>query len=560
MRRGRLLKLFGFLFIFMIFGLSGAVAENGLESIPGQAVREAPNLIIAGDRWMPVFKAGEKISLNVPIENTTSGTAKNVRVSLVVNDVDKFPFKSDKMTFTRNVSSISDGTSVVSFNLTVPANIKPDVYPVTVNVSYDSDYGGGGQATSTLYVKVVNDYIQPTVKLMNVRLPEDRLPAGKSNLVMLVLNNEGDLPVKDVEVSLTGFNGGLTLDNWSDTQNLGQMKANEIKPVSFRIDVDPETKNGTYILDLNITYKDDYDQEYKKASKVYLPVAGKGSQGDMIPRIIIDNYYYGSGDQTTAGQTFTLSMSLTNTSEQTAVKNIKISLNSDGQVFVPVGSGSTLFIREIGPGEKVDASINLKPKENAESQTFSISADIEFQDPEGNKYTEKEIISIPVVQTIKLLITEATTPPQAFSGTPANVSVDFYNTGRAAIHNLRIHTMGDFEISDGDLFLGTLEPGKSDYYDVTLMPNQTGELIGNIVFEYDDGGGQHYQTEKEFKLMVGEPMPMTPPGGPQAPIEDQNKTAFKWWMIPIPVIFLGVVGFIIYRKKKKAKEALFLDE
>ena len=558
MRLGHLVKLFSLLLVLMLFGLPIAYAADGLD--PGQVIREAPRLIIPGDRWMQVFKAGEKVSLNVPIENTTSGTAKNVQVSLVVGDISKFPFKSEKMTFTQYISSITDGTAIASFNLTVPANTKPGVYPLSVSISYDADTGGGGQTSGTLYVEVVNDYRQPNVNLMNVRLPDERLPAGKSTLVSLVLNNEGDLPVKDVAVSLTGFNSGLTLDNWSDTQKLGQMKAREIKPVSFQIRVDPETKNGTYILDLNITCQDDYDQEYKTSSKVYLPVAGKGSQGDLTPRIIIDNYDYGGGDYATAGQTFTLYISLTNTSEETAVRNVKMSLNSDGQVFVPVGSGSTRFIREIGPGEQAESTINLKPKENAETQTYSITADIEFQDSDGNKLNEKEVISIPVMQAIKFLVTDPVTPPQVFASSPANISVDFYNTGRAAIRNLQIHTTGDFEVKDGYLYLGTLESGKSDYYDVTVIPNQAGELLGKITFEYDDDGGQHYQTEKEFKLLAGEPMPMPNPGEMQPPAPNPDKFAFKWWMIPGPLILVGVIAFIIYRRKKKAKEASFLDE
>lgn len=556
MKLRHLVKLSGLLFIFLALGLPAALAQSPSDS---EMIREAPNLIIPGDRWMPVFKAGEKVSLNVPIENTTNGTAKNVQVSLVVSDLSKFPFKSERMTFTRYISSITDGTSIVSFNLTVPANTKPGVYPVSVSISYDSNFGGG-QTSGTLYVEIVNDYRQPSVTMMNVRLPDERLSAGKSALATLVLKNEGDLPIKDVAVSLTGFNSGLALDNWSDTQKLGEMKAQEIKPVSYRIHVDPETKTGTYILDLNITCKDEYDQEYKTESKVYLPVTGKGSQDDMIPRIMIDNYSYGSGDYAVAGQTFTLNLSLTNTSEHTSVENMKISLTSDGQVFVPVGSGSTLFVREIGPGEKANATISLKPKENAESQTYSISAALEFQDPDGNKLTENEVISIPVMQTVKFLITDPVLPPQVFANSPTTVSLDLYNTGRATMRNLQIHTTGEFEVQDGYLFLGTLESGKSDYYDVTVIPNTPGELAGKITFEYDDDGGQHYQTEKEFKLLVGEPMPMPAPGEMGPPVEAPNQTAFKWWMIPGPVLLLAVIGFVIYRKRKKAKEAVFLDE
>ncbi|NLB18442.1 MAG: hypothetical protein GX825_06890, partial [Syntrophomonadaceae bacterium] len=338
MRWGRLV-LCGFLTVAMLFSGSLAWAANGDDRVP----TEAPNLRIPGDRWMPVFMAGEKVSLNVPIENTTSGTAKNLQVSLLVDD--KFPFESERMTFTRYISSVTDGTVVAGFNLTVPANIKPDVYPVNVSVSYDSDYGGGGQFNSTLYIRIENEFSQPQVKLMNVRLPGERLPAGKTSLVTLVLNNEGDLALKNVEASLAGFNSGLTLDNWSDTQSLGKMGAKEIKPVSFNIHVDKDTKDGTYILDLKLTYKDDYNQEYEKDTKVYLPVSGTGSQDDLIPRLIIENYNYGSGEQTVAGQTFPLTISLINTSEHTAVKNVKLSLKSDGNVFTPVGSGNTLFIR-----------------------------------------------------------------------------------------------------------------------------------------------------------------------------------------------------------------------
>jgi len=508
---------------------------------------------------MPVFKAGEKVSLNIPIENTTNGTAKNVEVSLAVGDLSKFPFKSERMTFTKHISSITSGTVIASFNLTVPANTKPGVYPVDVNVKYESDVGGGGQISGTVYVEIVNDYRQPAISLMNVRLPDERLPAGKSTLVTLVINNEGDLTVKDVRVSLTGFNSGLALDNWSDTQKLGEMKAREIKPVTFRIHVDPETKTGTYILDLNITCKDEYDEEYKTETKVYLPVAGKGSQDDLIPRILISNYDYGSSAFAVPGQEFVLNMSFTNTSEQTAVKNIKISLSSDGQVFIPVGSGSTLYIREIGPGETVIAGIRLKARENAESQTYSISADIEFQDSEGNKLSDKEVISIPVMQAVKLLVTDPVIP-QAFSGSPAAVSVDFYNTGRATIRNLQIYTTGQFQVNDGYLFLGTLESGKSDYYDVTVIPGETGELSGKIIFEYDDDGGRHYQTEKEFTLVVAEPMPMPNPGDMELPMPPTKQSVFKWWMIPGLLVILAAIGFVIYRKKKKAKEAMFLDE
>lgn len=555
MRIGKITGLIVCLLFFSVLSLPITWAEDYSEG-PSQ---KPPNIRIAGDRWMPVFKAGEKINLNIPLENIGS-EATDVQVSLVVGESDKFPFKTDKMSFTKYLPGMSNGTRLVTFDLIIPSTTKPGTYPVTINVSYSSNSGAGGTASGTLYVKVVNDLRQPTLTLLSVEPAHGRLPAGKSGLVKLLIKNEGDLPVKDAEVTISGFANGLGLDNGSDTQILGDMTAGAVKSVSYPINVDSETKTGTYTLDLNFSYKDDNNQEYKKTSKVFLPVAGKDSSDTMTPRIIIDNYNYGGVDHVVAGQTFTLTMSLANMSEQTEVNNIKLSLSSDGQVFTPVGSGSTLFIRAIKPGERVQKSITLKAKETAEAQTFTISADMDYQDPAGGKYTDKEILSVPVAQTIQLLIQNAKTPMDAMQGSSVSISADFYNTGRAALKNMRIHTEGDFQVQDGDLFLGTVEPGKSDYYDVTIIPNKTGEVKGQIIFEYDDSIGQHYQNVKDFKLMVQKAMPMLPGNDMQPPVQPPAKFAFKWWMVPAALALLAVPGFIFYRRRKKIKEEKFLDE
>ncbi|MDD3364245.1 MAG: hypothetical protein PHZ03_04635 [Syntrophomonas sp.] len=521
---------------------------------------EEPHIVIASDRWMPVFKAGEKATLSIPYENTNDGAAKDATISITVSDPEKTPFKPDRMSLSNNVSYIGSGSYVSSFYINIPANTKPGIYPLTVTISYSSASGGRGSVSSPVYVKIINENQPPNLKLLTVDLGEDRLPAGSTKSINLQCKNDGDLNIKDIELQLSGFSpDGINLEKSSDTQYIDSIKAKITRSVGFTLHVDPSLKTGTYALDLNMKYKDDNEQEYTGTTKVYIPVVGKGEQDDSIPRIIIDQYNY-EGDFVLAGQDFGLTLSLVNTS-QTAVKNIKVSLNSDGQIFSPVSNSNSFYINKIEPQERVEKTLMFRAKIGAENQTYVINTDINYQDSKGEKLNEKEVISIPVMQQIRLMASAVEFSPEILVGNPSSLLVDFYNAGRSIIRNLTIHTEGDFEINDGEIYIGNLETGKSDTYDVTIIPPKEGQVEGRIIFEYEDDAGSPYQLEKKINLQVI--------NAPEVPFPEMNQPPpskqkfIKSWMIGVGaiIVILAVVAIIIIRKRRRAKlEEVDFDE
>ncbi len=519
-----------------------------------------PRILIANDRWMPEYKAGEKISLDIPIENKGTASASNVNISLAVSDPEKFPFKTDKMSFNYHTSSISPGSSSASFNVSIPPNVKAGTYPITVNVSYSSPSGSSGQTSGTVYVKVVNPYKQPLLQCTDVKFDGEKLYAGKTTVINLQMQNDGDLALQNIELRLSGFSvNGISLDKWPDTQNIRKMTAGEIKLIAYKILVDPEVKSGTYTLDLAMKYKDEYNQEYSKDSKVYIPIAGKDNQDDLTPRIVLESYDYGGGT-VTPGTVFPLTLTFINTSETKSVRNIKISLNSDGQVFSPVGNSNSIYIAKLDAQNTIQKTLTFKPKANAESQTFNINADIDYQDSKGTKLTEKEIISIPVNQEAKFVLAAIEVPPEIGLDNPQSISVNYHNGGKAIVRNLSLRVEGDFEVKDGEQYLGNLETGKNDYCDVTIIPHKEGKLQGKVIMDYDDDSGKHYQQSKDFQLQVVKQAPPEP-SGPPVPVEEK-KTLWKKWMIPAgAVVLVGIAAIIIYRKRKHAKEEVdFEDE
>jgi hypothetical protein len=339
------------------------------------------------------------------------------------------------------------------------------------------------------------------------------------------------------------------------------MEAGELHPVEFRLQAGSKMASGTYPLDLAIEFKDQYHRKYTQEQKVYLPVAGKGEQGDLIPRILLEDYYLG-GDYVQAGQTFPLTLVFSNTSENVTVANIKVSLASEGDVFAPVGSSSSFYFPKIAPEETAEHTIWLHVQPNAEHKVYTLLANLNYQDEDGNKLEEQEAISLPVTKEIKLVTSEVITPTEVYPGSPTNITLDLYNTGRSTIRNLMINTEGDFEVQNGSLFIGTLEAGQDDYYDATLVVPQEGEYQGKVILSYEDEMGNTYQLEKPFTLNVMLP-PEPPSFGPEMPMEEVGQSPVKKWMIAIGtlVVLAAVVTIILLRRRHRRRmKEVELDE
>lgn len=520
--------------------------------------QEPPSISIGTDQYMPVLQAGTAAELNIPLKNRNDSPVSNVKVTLDIGDIKSAPFTIDNMQLTKHLPGVGKN-SLVTYKLRVLSSAKSQLYPVTVTASWSSSMFGSGSDSATIYVKIENNLKQPSVKLQQVKFEGNRIPAGKTSLVSLIMYNDSSLDIKNMEIKLSGFAPNtINVDNCPDTLEIKSMKAGEIKPADFRLYFDPALESGTYTLDLAMKYTDLQDTEYTKEMKIYLPVSGKGSNDDLTPRVIIDNYTFG-GEYAQAGKTFPLTLSLLNTSKSKAIENLKVSLSSEGGVFSPAGGSNSFYVAELLPQGKLEKTLAFKPKTAAESGTHIITATLDYQDESGTKLSETEVISIPVAQQLQLTTSEVVIPDQVFAQSPTAITLDFYNTGRALIRNLMITTKGDFPIQNGDVYIGNLESGKNDYYDVTVLPGEKGNFKGMIILEYDDETGQHFKLEKPFTLNVeaAQEIPVDP--GMEQPQPEQSKIP-KWaYAVGAGVLALLAIWFIVRRIRKK-KQEVELDE
>jgi hypothetical protein len=667
------------LFLLLTMILSPGAVWAAVEVPVVDILRYEPNLRLSARYRTPTLEAGKEIRLAIPMENIGRGEARNINVTLGMDDLSRFPFEIDRAILRRSVSSIGgQDRGDAPFYLTVRSNVAAGLYPVPFRVEYTgTDPEQRYSFSDTVYVKVENTLELPRLIIEKTDIPGSRVQSGTVGVVRVWVKNAGDLALNSIQISLEGFgSNGLYLENTQRLRQMAALEPGESSHIDIPIRVEAGLDEGRYAFQMKFSAQDAYGKTYESTEDIYLPVAGTGfasgllaienlkvpggsvspyndfnvtlmvrntssgqvedilvnanggeallpktpaiqqiktlapgeareisftffakdgieaknypleirvepmqggSSNDAVvqftgvlvgntgassstPKIIIDQYRIPT-DYVEAGSSFPLNLSFFNTHTGESVRNIRVSLTSEGDVFSPVGSSNTFFIQRIAPGSRVEREIILRPRPDAGYKIHNVYADIEYEDNDGNPHQTRELIGVPVIQEARLVFGEVETGMEAFVGNPLPVSLEFYNAGRGRIRNLVVSIDGDFDTSDGALYIGNMDGGASNYYDATIIPTAPGEMSGKVIFQFDDEIDQHHVVEKTFDINVMEMM--GPPEGffPEEPVMEQPGRGIVPWIIGGVTGVAAIIGIIWYRRRRKKKlEDVDIDE
>lgn len=402
---------------------------------------------------------------------------------------------------------------------------------------------------------------------------------GETVEVELKLSNLSKKQAKDLKLqfSLDGDLKFLT----PYVQLIDVMEGLETR--TFKLNVLASKSTAQNIIPISATLTDNTSKTENILAISGIKIEGEGVSETSKPKIIIDKYEYG-GDSVLAGQEFDFTVEFLNTSGGSAVKNVKVQFDSEEGVFTPVNATNSFFFKEIPAGSKGVKTIRLKSKADAKVKLYSMNFNLEYEnasgksyDEKGNLFTSKEIATVNVKQELRLETKEINVPMDARVGANLNIETEFYNMGKSPIYNLIVKLEGDFEKKDATSFVGTFEPGKSEFFSGTIVPTNEGENKGELIFEFEDEVGEKYTIKKEVNFFTSQGkiddnmlMPedldnmggMTPPefdenGNPipQAPQEQGIMSTITSPMgigAIVVVIAVIIAGFVIRAKKKKS--------
>ncbi|KAE9629098.1 hypothetical protein GND95_13345 [Defluviitalea raffinosedens] len=519
---------------------------------------------------------GQPATLEITASNQGKAAAKNVQITLT--GLKKDGLSVIEGSSTSYISSINPGeTKSVQFKVMAAGTLEGNVEPVNIEYTYADGTSTAQKGTQQIFVSLngkafgVSDLF-----IENIIAPDYSVGVGEDFTIGFTLVNNSKYNAKNVKITLDG--GEILKPKSQNIYSLKEFNAGAKKNFSATFWAGSDAEYRNYPLEIKVEYL-----PYQGATDVvtFSQYAGinvdgnKNGNSKSKPRVIIGEYTV-NPQIVRAGQEFDLSLGFTNTHGSKVVQNLKATLTINekgkddkedtGTVFTPVSGQSNMFyIAELSPSATIIKNVRMYTVPDASPKTYEVTVEMEYEDANGEAYTETAKIGIPVQQSTQIDIGEIRIDGEVMVGSPTYVITQIFNTGRTNIKNLLISLEGPFEKQEASLFVGNFEQGNSEYFEGVIIPTQAGECNGELIVSYEEITGEKQELRVPFTMNVSESfspeeMGMEPDG--MMPPDMENKPFYKKpvvWIITVIVVALGAGAFIFIKKKRKQKE-MTLDE
>lgn len=489
----------------------------------------------------------ENQTIGILLKNSSDLAIKNLNLELQGSDATALNINPSHRK--QHYESLDpEATQNIVFSVNPSESLEQRNAELDLVLQFEDDYGKTYEVTEPLTLPIKKGVLSQGVEIQDILIPTHSLEAFEDFTLSFSIHNNTDRKLEGLRI-LTDGKDALLPKTPSKT-HVQQLMPGEAKSFSFTYFPTDGLESRNYPLEIKVESAGSQQDPLIQYTGVMVGTPTTGS----TPRIIIDHYDY-QAEFVKAGEEFPLSLSFYNTHANETIRNIQISITSDGEVFAPVNSSNSFYISQIAPTQQSIQKISLRPSPDADFQTHNLYADIKYEDSSGKEYETRELVGIPVVQETSLSLSDVETSMDAFVGDPVPISIDFYNVGRGLIRNLTISIEGDFDTQDGSLYIGNLDPGANNYYDATLIPLQEGTMEGIIIFQYDDEINQSHRLEKEFSLEVMEMMMPDDSFDDAMMQEPESSSSGNYWLMVFVLMIGGGAAFWYRRRKKKKTEA-----
>jgi len=530
--------------------------------------KNVPALIIQDIKYSanPVI-AGEKLQVSLNLVNMGDLDALGVKLSVEGLSKDGFTLSSGVDSWYIDKIKGNEKKNIL-LNLLAASSMESGNYGMELKMDYKDQRNNSYSNNSSFFINVRGETKSSNVSLNNIEIMPQEVKMNENFMLSFDVCNKGKSNARNVKVTVKGEDGIISKS--PDLLIIEDLPAGEQKKLEYILYANSDAKTKNYNIMINLEYEDSEKENTKYSVNQYAGVYVNGGNSKITPKIIISNYNF-EPKLVRAGEEFSMDLTFMNTSLTKEVKNVKIYLtgidsNKDGNVvFTPVGSSNTFFVDSIKPKGTAARSIKMYTIPDAQPKYYNITANIEYQDDEGTEYKAEELVGIPVIQQSKLDASEISLPPEVYIGQPTPISLQYYNKGKTKLSNLLIKIEGDFQVENGEAFIGNFESGSSDYYEAMLIATKAGIANGKVIFSFEDPSGEEFTYEREFTITAMEMPPMQMPENmPPEPVSTKDKimnNTIKNKYFWIGIVVFAVAIFISRRLiKNKRRKGMELDE
>lgn len=530
---------------------------------------------------------GEQFDIAITARNMGSGDAMMPIIQFTEDEkaLKNFSVLGGGDTYDPKVDKVKAGESYV-FNVTlvVDANAREiggDGYKLNAILrSYNWDIGQATRPFTTskqFYVSPKYALSTPSFVVRDVKFSPEVTDSTTKTTATFYVENVSDSKARNVKVSLLGKelndkgDRNIKVADLSNNKLIGDIRGGDLFQVSYDLELNAGRKDNEMTMTVDYTGS---EKAQEMVVNLPLPLTGAGGK---VPRVIINKYTV-SPSKAYAGSHVTLNLYVENTNAK-EVRNVQISLKvptnessnstvvSSGTVFSPVDSSNTFYIDHIAGKSVAKKEITMYVDSNAAAKTYVVPVSITYESLDGDAYEAEDNVNIPVGQESQIDIIAHSVAKEATVGSPVDYSIEFVNAGKVAVTNLKAEIQGESPVFENQVYyIGNFDVGATDTFSGSFVPEEVGELSGNIVLSYTTTDNEDVVMEYPFTVNVSEMIvPDIDPNDPgMEPMDDGNNFLDTLKGHIKDIIFIVIIavlaGIIIRDKRKKKADEELLDE
>lgn len=427
---------------------------------------------------------------------------------------------------------------------------------VEVDAVFDAEDLGGGETYTKLDKNILVAKYTLSVDKVTKDTPFDiDIDMVDPNLEFNAINNKS-FTSSYVMLTSTAFNASNKIGTISN------LHKNEQGYLAYTVSF----KNVYWVeegtIDFNINYQGrvfdggqgkSFNQTKDVSLKIFETSDKNVSDTTLTPKLLITSY---SGiNSITAGNSAKISVTFTNTSNDTAIENVVFTIDG-GDSFTIASGVNKFYVEKIEPKEEYTLSVGINCLKTTSVGSHDIIFDATYAYSGGvSEEKSTNLLTIPVSQVDRVRINYVKMS-NVYQNSESEVSYSILNNGLADIYNANIEILDDEGIVLESLYVGNIKAtAEAKGTNIYLTFAEEGDKTLTMRLTYEDDNFNKKEISQNFDIYVQgnswnyEPMyPEEPIIEPEVP--QKNNT---WKYIVGGIAVIAVIGGIVMYRKKKSK-------
>ena len=349
----------------------------------------------------------------------------------------------------------------------------------------------------------------------------------------------------------------------------------ELYLVRLSLELSPDRYNGVYPVGVTVTAKGAGGIPASQTFTTYVTISDGRStevpteappaeeEPQSQPLLYVERYTVNPAT-VEAGQEFTVTAYIRNTSESQSVRNMAIQVAADSDQLTLLEDSSTTYWERLGADTTRELTLRYRAETAIPVGKYHIQLSMTFDNEDAMTLSASGDLAVTVTQPMRVEGEYPLVADSVSAGDTVSLSFQAVNMGKSAAYNVRFELEAPGLMPGGSAYIGNLEAGTAGAAEMRVFvgaKSMNSELLegeepygyssGVMTLIYEDEAGNEYREEEHFTTNIQELVI----GSGEVSAEPEEKGFGQWWLaVGVVALALAGLGAAVWVRRKRARE------